>query len=97
MAAIKSHVRFSNIRSRLVRTLLVEAFATSRLMFGCVIWGHVFGAKLLLRRMGGTPAARIETAHHRHLRWALRVPKELRTSFLLLLANQLPFQGLVTK
>ena len=91
MAAIKAHARFSSIKSKLVRTLLVEAFATSRLMFGCVIWGHVFSTRLILHRAGGTIAARIEVAHRRHLCWALHVPKDLCSSFLYLIADQLPF------
>ena len=94
---IKSHIRYSGLRTRLVRTLLVEAFATSRLMFGSVLWGHIFGPRLLLRRTGASAASRIELAHRRHIRWALKVPACIRLGFLFVLANQLPFQGLVVK
>ena len=77
--------------------MLVEAFATSRLMFGAVVWGHIFGPRLQLRRPGCTAAARIEVAHRRHLRWALNIPIDVRTGFMHVLTNQLPFQGLVVK
>ena len=97
MHLVKTHIRYSGIRSRLIRTMLVEAFATSRLMFGAVVWGHVFGSHLQLRRSGNSAATRIEVAHRRHLRWALKVPSSVRTGFLHVLANQLPFQGLVVK
>ena len=60
---MKSHVRFAGIRSRLIRTMLVEAFATSRLMFGVVIWGHVFGPCLLLHCTGTTAATCMEVSH----------------------------------
>ena len=97
MHMVKSHVRYSGIKSRLIRTMLVEAFATSRLMFGAVIWGHVLGPRMLLHRTGCTVATRIEVSHRRHLRWALGLPRDIRTGLLYVLANQLPFQGLVAK
>ena len=87
MHLIKSHIRYSGLRSRLVRTMLVEAFATSRLMFGSVVWGHIFGPKLQLRRTGASAASRIEIAHRRHIRWALKIPSCVRLGFLFVLAN----------
>ena len=43
------HVRLPGIKVQ-----LANAYATSHMLFGCVVWGHCFGSQLCLRGAGGT-------------------------------------------
>ena len=74
---ITSHSKSLGICHRGLRTLLVESYIVSHLLFGSFIWGHVLcawgGSAGLLSLTYGSPSdrAKIKVHHRRALQWAL--------------------------
>ena len=75
----------------------MTAYATSTMLFGCVVWGHIYGAKLSLRDGPGGAAAQMGVLFRSALRWAIQAPADMRGAALYLLAHTLPLQGLIIK
>ena len=75
----------------------MHAFAATHMLFGCAIWGHAFGAKLQLRAPAVHACRQLSTMFNGALRWAIRAPRSLRISALLLLCNTVPLHGLIVK
>ena len=78
---------------------LANAYATSHMIFGCVIWGHCFGMQLHLRGAGGNSSSvwKLEALYRASLSWAVAAPKSMHGAFIYLLAAMLPLHGLTIK
>ena len=66
------------------------------MVFGCVVWGHVFGVQLRLRGAGGS-AGKLEVLFKHTLRWAVRAPRTMRDAALYLITGTIPLHGLILK
>ena len=88
------HVRLPGIKVQ-----LANAYATSHMLFGCVVWGHCFGSQLRLRSAGGSngSAGKLEALYRALLRWALTAPRSTCGASLYLLMAMLPLHGLIIK
>ena len=75
---------------------LATAYATSHMLFGCVVWGHAFGTQLRLRG-ASCSVGKLDVLYKHALRWALRAPHDMRDAALYLLAGTIPLHGLVIK
>ena len=102
---ITGHSASIGLCHRGLRTLLVESYVVSHLLFASCVWGHVLfawggqGDVLQLTDAGTSARAQIEVHHRRALRWALGscVTADTRWAALYFLAHQIPVQGLALK
>ena len=72
-------------------------FTVSNMLFGCVIWGHVFGIRCLLREAVHGNAGQLVVLYCNALRWAVAAPAHMQSAALYLLNHTIPLQGLITK
>ena len=63
-----------HIKRAAIRIQLAIMFATSNLLFGCVIWGHVFGVCCLLREAVHGNAGKLVVLYRSALHWAVAAP-----------------------
>ena len=66
------------------------------MLYGCVVWGHAFGARLRLRGASGS-MGKLDALYKRALRWALRAAPDMRDAALYLLSGVIPLHGLILK
>ena len=67
------------------------------MLFGCVVWGHVFGVRCSLREAVHGNAGQLAVLYHNALRWAVAAPTHTRSAALYLLNHTIPLQELITK
>ena len=67
------------------------------MLFGCVIWGHVFGVRCTLWEVEHSNAGKPAVLYHSALRWAVAAPAHARSAALYLLNHTIPLHGLITK
>ena len=90
LRGIKSHCRQFHIKHAGTKVQLANAYASSHMLFGCVVWGHCFGAVLSLRCAGGSSVRKLDALHRSSLRWAVAAPVSIRNAALYLLTATLP-------
>ena len=67
------------------------------MFFGCVSWGHAFGAHCLLREAVHCNTGKLAVLYHSALHWAVAAPAHTRSAALYLLNHTIRLQGLITK
>ena len=67
------------------------------MLFGCMIWGYVFGVCCLLREAVHSNAGQLAVLYRNALRWAVATPAHTLSAALCLLNHTIPLQGLITK
>ena len=81
-----------------MQCLLVEAFYISDLLFGLVVFSYTLGqTPRLLPTNSHSAASTPEVQYRNALHWALSLDKTIQNSFLYMLANMVPIQGLAMK
>ena len=66
-----------------IRIQLATAFATSNMLFGCVIWGHVFGVCCLLREAAHGNAGQLAVLYRNAVCWAVAAPAHTQSTALI--------------
>ena len=67
------------------------------MLFGCVVWGHLFGVHLTLGdRLQGS-CGKLVILYHSVLHWAIAVPTHICGAALYFFCHTIPLQGLITK
>lgn len=94
---LRGHCLSLGVRSKKIRTLLVESYVTSHLLFASAIWSHSLGSTPVLPTAGPTVPAKLEIHHRRALRWALGLQSDTRNAATYFLAHTIPVQGLAIK
>ena len=67
------------------------------MLFGCVIWGHVFGICCLLREAVHGSAGKLAVHYRSALRWSVAAQAHTQSATLYLLNHTIPLHGLITK
>ena len=82
------HSRQMHVQVLCIKVQLANAYATSHMLLGCVVWSHCFAMQLRLHGAGGNSSSvgKLEALYRASLRWALAAPKSTRGASLYLLA-----------
>ena len=67
------------------------------MLFGCVIWGHVFGVRCSLLEAVHGNAGKLAVLYLSALCWAVDAPAHTQSAALLLLNHTIPLHGLISK
>ena len=67
------------------------------MLFGCVIWGHVFGVCCLLQEAVHGNTGKLVVLYRSALRWAIAAPAYTQSAALCLLTDTIPLHGLISK
>ena len=67
------------------------------MLFGCVVWGHAFGVRCLLREAVHGNAGKLMVLYSNVLHWAVAAPAHTQSAALNLLTHTIPLHGLITK
>ena len=67
------------------------------MLFGCVLWGHVFGVHCSLREVAHGNAGKLVVLYCSALCWAVAAPTHTYSAALYLLNHTIPLHGLITK
>ena len=90
LRGINSHYRQLHTNHAGTKVQLANAYASSHMLFGCVVWGHSFGAVLSLRCASGSSVRKLDALHRSSLRWAVAAPISICNAALYLLTATLP-------
>ena len=71
--------------------------AVSNMLFGCVIWGRIFGVRCSLWEAVYGNTGQLAVLYHNALRWAVAAPAHTRSAALYLLNHAIPLQEKITK
>ena len=73
-------------------------YAMTHMLFGCVAWGHSFGATLQLRNIcGSSSIVKLDALHHAVLQWAIAAPPNTCSAAIYIMMATIPLHGLILK
>ena len=67
------------------------------MLFGCMLWGHVFGVCCSLREVAHGNAGKLAVLYCSALRWVVAAPAHTQSATLYMLNHTIPLHGLITK
>ena len=67
------------------------------MLFGCVLWDHIFGVCCTLREAMHGNAGKLAFLYRSALHWAVAAPEHTQSAALYLLNHTIPLHGLITK